>query len=271
MDLAWSGSAPLPFSSDNQCLFDLSKFGDDDTISSLEIMAASLYGSILSIDTKPLMKQRLTHTCLKHVRAAYENEKKQAIEGKVIEAPKVGLLAMVCHVVCAVDISKMDKMLLHQMASIAVEGLSSSKLFDPSAAYSSKNTSSKNLVLVAILKLLSVAPWSVPVSTNETMKQFLVPDHDPNSRFNRKANGFLLTLVTGLLQAYAVSDPSLEVSSKLLALQGLEAMAHVEGAKKYITTIQPAVVAVLAAAVNHPSGLLRQAAVDVRNAWYLIE
>ena len=88
---------------------------------------------------------------------------------------------------------------------------------------------------------------------------------------NKQANGFLLTLVTGLLQAYAVSDPSTEVSSKLLALQGLEAMSRVDGAKKAIMTIQPAVVSVLAAAVNHPSGLLRQAAVDVRNEWYLVD
>jgi hypothetical protein len=80
-----------------------------------------------------------------------------------------------------------------------------------------------------------------------------------------------LKLVTGLLKAYAVSDPSSEASSKLLALQGLEAMAHNDSARKQVAAIQPAVVAVLAAAINHPSGLLRQAAVDVRNAWYLIE
>ena len=153
----------------------------------------------------------------------------------------------ICHVICDIDLSKLDQMTLHQIASITVEGLSSSQLFDPNGVYSPTKTTSKNLVLVAILKLLSVAPESVP------------------------ASGFLLTLVTGLLQAYAVSDPSTEVSSKLLALQGLEAMSRVDGAKKAIMTIQPAVVSVLAAAVNHPSGLLRQAAVDVRNAWYLVE
>jgi hypothetical protein len=86
-----------------------------------------------------------------------------------------------------------------------------------------------------------------------------------------QVSGFLLTVVTGLLRAFAVSDPSSEVSCKLLALQALEGMAHVEGARKSASAIQPAVVAVLAAAMNHPSGLLRQAAVDVRNAWYLME
>lgn len=86
-----------------------------------------------------------------------------------------------------------------------------------------------------------------------------------------QVDGFLLTLVTGLLQAYAVSDPSSEVSTKLLALQGLVALTHLEGSKKAIASVQPAVVAVLGSAVDHPSGMLRQAAVDVRNAWYLVD
>jgi hypothetical protein len=169
VELAWSGNAPLPFSSDDQSRLDLSSFGEDAISSSLEIMAASSYGSMLSIDVKPLMKQRLIHTCLKYVKVAYEQERNQAEAGKTIAAPKVGLLAMVCHVICAVDISKIDKMIMHQIASILVEGLSSSKLFDPTVGYTSKNTSSKNLVLVAILKLLSVAPSSVPVSTIKTI------------------------------------------------------------------------------------------------------
>ena len=80
-----------------------------------------------------------------------------------------------------------------------------------------------------------------------------------------------MTLVTGFLRAYAVSHPSREVSCKLLALQGLEAMTHMQGAKQHMCAVKPAVVEVLAAAMNHPSGLLRQAAVDVRNAWDVLE
>lgn len=84
-------------------------------------------------------------------------------------------------------------------------------------------------------------------------------------------SGFALSIVTGLLRAYAVSDPVSEVSCKLLALQGLEGVAHMEHTKSSNSAIKPAVVAVLAAAMNHPSGLLRQAAVDVRNAWYVLD
>ena len=80
-----------------------------------------------------------------------------------------------------------------------------------------------------------------------------------------------MTLITGLLRAYAVSSPSSEISCKLLALQALEGMAHMDGARLSANSVRPAVVEVLAAAMNHPSGLLRQAAVDVRNAWYVLE
>jgi hypothetical protein len=83
-------------------------------------------------------------------------------------------------------------------------------------------------------------------------------------------NGFLLTVVSGLLRAYAVSSPSSEVASKLLALQALERMAFIEGARASAPNIRPAVVAILALALNHPSGLLRQAAVDVQNAWHVL-
>jgi hypothetical protein len=87
----------------------------------------------------------------------------------------------------------------------------------------------------------------------------------------RQVNSFLFSFVTGLLRAYATSDPTSEVSTKLLALQALEGVAHMDGASQSTAAIKPAVVAVLAAAMNHPSGLLRQAAVDVRNAWYVME
>ena len=78
-------------------------------------------------------------------------------------------------------------------------------------------------------------------------------------------------MVTGLLRAYASSEPSSEISCKLLALQALERMAEVDGAKQFSAAVKPAVVSIMAAALNHPSGLLRQAAVDVRNAWYSMD
>ena len=73
-----------------------------------------------------------------------------------------------------------------------------------------------------------------------------------------------------MLRAYAVSDPASEVGAKLIALQALEAMTTIEGAKTSAPNIKPAVVAILRAALDHPNGLLRQAAVDVQNAWHVL-
>ena len=72
------------------------------------------------------------------------------------------------------------------------------------------------------------------------------------------------------MRAYALSDASVAIGSKLLALQGLEALALIDGGNE-VVAIKSAVLSVLGAAVDHPSSLLRQAAVDVRNAWYTLE
>lgn len=164
VELAVVGKAQLPFTSGEDKQLDLSSIGDEKSSSKLRVVSASAYGSMLALDVKPLMKQRLTHTCLKYVKEAYEKEKSQAQTGNSIPPPNVGLVVLICHLICNVDLSKMDMMTLHQAAAITVEGLSSSELFDPSATFNPNNTMSKNLVLVAILKLLSVAPYAVPVS-----------------------------------------------------------------------------------------------------------
>lgn len=164
VELAVTGKASLPFIAGDDNQLDLSSMNGEQMASKIRVVAASAYGSMLDLDVKPLMKQRLTHTCLKYVKEAYEEEKRQAQAGNTIPPPNVGLMVLICHLICNVDLSKMDRVTLHQTAAIIVEGLSSSDFFDPTTPIDPKNTASKNLTLVAILKLLSVAPHSVPVS-----------------------------------------------------------------------------------------------------------
>jgi hypothetical protein len=239
VEVACNGIAQFPFTENTEKEFTLkaSAFENQHTIM---LSAASAYGSMLTDSrVKPLMKQRLMHASSKYIKAAYEAEREQARNSETVTPPPAGLLVVVSHIICISDFSKLDGTTLHQVSTLVVEGLSSSIFHSESKA----PTSSKNLVLAAALKVISVAPTVV--------------------------HGFALSIVTGLLRAYSISS---EVSCKLLALQGLEAVAHMEGARKSSTSsIQPAVVAVLAAAMNHPSGLLRQAAVDVRNAWYVLD
>jgi hypothetical protein len=154
----------LPFSSEDRNHLDFSEFEDGNGWSSLELNAASAYGSMLSVDgVKPLMKQRLTHISLKQIKMAYEKERDHARNGETVAAPRVGLLAIVCHVVCSSDVSKIDRSTLHQMATLAVEGLSSKIFLAKTGNEKSapKATAAKNLVLAAILKILCVAPTVV--------------------------------------------------------------------------------------------------------------
>ena len=226
----------------------------------LERNAASAYGSMLSGKLKPLVRQRLNHIGLKYIHAEYESESKQAATGEDIKSPRVGLLVVACHIVCCSDLMKMDKSDLHQIVILLLEGLNSCNLLHRQA---------KVLVLTTTLKLISVVPSSVRKSRHLACLFQVISSNLFCSCFNQ-VSSFLVTAVSGLLRAYAASDPASEVASKLIALQALERMANIEGARASAPNIKPAVVAILAAALDHPNGLLRQAAVEVQNAWYVV-
>jgi len=73
------------------------------------------------------------------------------------------------------------------------------------------------------------------------------------------------------MRAYAsCADGESQVACKLLALQVLEAVAQVQGSRDTLSALKPAVVSILGAAMNDSSSVLRYAAVEVRNAWYLV-
>lgn len=58
---------------------------------------------------------------------------------------------------------------------------------------------------------------------------------------------------------------------KMLALQGLvNATVFLEHAKSTLLALKPVVVSVLSSAADDPSSALRQATMDIRNAWYTL-
>ncbi len=157
LEVACKGNAQLPFSEEFKDTFDSAALGDS---TSVQLSAASAYGSILTVSTlKPLMKQRLMYTSLKFVKAAYEEERDQAKAGKAIKAPQVGLLAIVSHVLCNSDFARLDRLTLHQLCTLVIEGLSSA-IFQSAVdgGTSPFTTASKNLVLAAVLKVICVSP-----------------------------------------------------------------------------------------------------------------
>ena len=247
MEAACEGCAQLPFSSDpeSKSLNFSALFEEDHVQTALKLVSASAYGAIMMEDgIKPLMKQRLTHICIKHTKKLLDRESEHA---QSTDSSQIGLLVVVCHVVCTSDLSRFDRATIQSLATLLVRGFSSD-LFQVSSQFGSELPSeaakARTLVICALLKFLCVASTAV--------------------------NGFVLEMVSGLLRSYAVSDPSTEIGCKLITLQALEELAHLDGAKDSILAVKPAVIAILSSAMSQKNGLLRSAAVDVRNAWCLI-
>lgn len=243
VEIACEDKASIPYDPRGRTMSTKSK-GPFERVS-LQIAAASGYGALLVVDgMKPLMKQRLSHASLKFIKKIFDSESVQARQNEPVSAPSVGQLLVVCHFVCASDLSKFDRKTTHIAATVAVEGLSSD-LFQVGTKISDSAKMARTLVVCAILKLICTAPAAV--------------------------NGFVLSMVAGLLRAYAVSNPDSEIGCKVVVLQALEELSHLDGAKATISAVKPAVLSILESAMTQKSGLLRSTAVDVRNAWCLVD
>ncbi len=245
-ELACEGCAEFPIQHDgeNQKVDFSILFEQECVQTALRIAAASSYGAIIMEEgVKPLMKQRLTYGCIKYIKklSVREDENIQSVGLR-----HVGSLIVVCHIVCACDLSKFDQAILRSFATSLIRGFTSD-LFKGSSVLATKfedeTSKARTLVVSSLLKLLCTAP--------------------------KAADGLVLEMVSGLLRAYAVSDPYVEVGCKLITLQALEVLTHLDGAKDSILSVRPAVIAILASAMSQKNILLRSAAVDVRNTWCL--
>ena len=209
----------------------------------LRIIAASAYGAIMMEEgMKPLMKQRLTHICTNYIKKLCEKE-----QGNIPKSgDQIGRLMITCHLICASDLSKFDRSIIHLLATLVMKGFSTDVFRSSSQIatnFPAETAKARTLIVSTILKLLCIVPQAL--------------------------NGLVLEMVSGLLRSYAVSDPSSDVGCKLITLQALEALTRLDGAKDSIAAVKPAVIAILSSAMSQKNVLLRSAAVDVRNIWCL--
>ncbi|KAL7568751.1 hypothetical protein ACA910_021743 [Epithemia clementina (nom. ined.)] len=80
----------------------------------------------------------------------------------------------------------------------------------------------------------------------------------------------LLTVITGVLRAYATADGGdCSTCCKIVALQALEGMPTLLASTESISDVKPAVISILEQAMVDKSSILRHAAVEVRNSWFL--
>eukprot|EP00536_Pseudo-nitzschia_multiseries_P003969 jgi/Psemu1/302255/fgenesh1_kg.63_\ len=154
---------------------------------------------------------------------------------------------VVSNVICASDLSKFDQATSRLLATLLVRGFSSDLLHQSSqfgGKLLAEAAKSRTVVISALLKLLCICPAVV--------------------------NRHVLDIVSGLLRSYAIADPSTAVGCKLITLQALQELSYLDGARDSILAVKPAVIAILSSAMNQKNGLLRSAAVDVRNVWCLV-
>ena len=248
METACEGFATLPFlSTPEKRTYNLSRSIEEDHLQVwLQVVSASAYGAILmEDDVKPLMEQRVIHICLKYTKKIF-NEEDEQVEKISIH---IGLLMVVCYVVCASDLSRFDCVTARSLARVVVRGFSSAEIFQVTSLFGTKfpaeAAKARGLVISALFKFICISAQAV--------------------------DGLVLDVVSGLLRSYGVSDPNVEIGCKLVTLQALEAVAHLDGsAKATILQIKPAVISILSSAMTQKSCLLRSAAVDVRNTWCLL-
>jgi hypothetical protein len=157
--------------------------------------------------------------------------------------PAQGLLSALCQVVCSTNLRTVSCTTLQTAAEALTCSLSSARL----RAANQVDEALPEFVLASIVKLMSASPTSFPK---------------------------IYPLVTGSLLAFASAadlEQRSEVACKILALQVLDAVTRMHNSTETLKTIKPGVVSLLLTATNHPSGLVRAAVGEVRNAWYFID
>jgi Dos2-interacting transcription regulator of RNA-Pol-II len=258
IDLASGRATNEEFSiqSDTPAKIDLTVFDQyrKGSSTNLEVGAASAFGSILSCGgADSLWKQRIGFIGGNRLHANMANGPAK---------PSIGAVCVSAHLLCSTSnlssLPSKNGSSTELLTKIVVDSLSPPAGTDTAMASPQciLPTLVKKLVLTAIIKLLCVVPSSMTPS--------------------------LYSIVVGVMRAYASNVPDDSCCSqstverddtvcKVLALQALETIATVPGAPKdLLGTVKPAVVAILGAAMNEKSSVLRQAAVEVRNAWFVI-
>lgn len=243
MEIACKGQATLPFLSNSETVtFNFSGTTNEKSMLELKYVSASAFGAILNGDNiKPLVKQRLTHTCLRYV--------KEIMRDGIEKNSNVGLLMVVCHLVCSNDFSCFDNITTQNLAVKVVHGLTSEIFQDTSRSadnFPSDIIQARILVVITVLKFIRRRPEAL--------------------------NGCIFDIVAGLMRSYGVSNPYREIGCKVLTLQALGAVANLDdkSARAAVLQVKPAVTALLSMAISQRSVILRSAAVDVRNTWCLV-
>ena len=238
VDFACSGKSVLSSEGGNVVDIDISGLSSslgESSIRNIRMTAANSLGSLLSVDSMTsLTKQRLSMI------AGYRLK-----EWEDKATASVAQIAVSSNIVCTSTLRIVDDATVRILAEAVMKG------YAPSSTSAGAGLSNfgpvRRLLLAATLKLLT-----------------RIPDI-----FSRNVS----YIVVGVMRTFAVGgdeNSTPDVVVKLLGLQILESIPRLNGARDELLALKPVVLSILAFAMNHPSTLLRQAAVEVRNMWCVL-
>jgi len=248
IELSCTGASQFPFTEATLELVTPSDQGRKhpllDPASHAYILPASAFGGIISVQNGgPFWRQRMTHKTLPILSNALQ------LQAKSQNPPSLGTLAVVCHMICCLPGSILGESNIQQILPTMVAGLvyfsKNFKALAQSEMISSKPTDVLSIILAALTKILTISPEYVT-----------------------KLIGVIIPSL--LLLSSSTESSGMYIPKQLLVFQCLETIAKHTQARNSILREKDQVVAVLSALVDHPSMIIRNAVVQVRNVWYIL-
>lgn len=242
IDLACTTTATMTFQDVSHEPIDFNS-RELDGSSRLSIHAASACGSILSTGLDQILcHQRLVHIAFKRINECAYAARLQD-EKASLKMISIGFITAMCHIICSGSLENVNGKHVDVAAEIILCGLNPVRLKEAQHI----DATIPMLVLAAFIKLLGFSPKSFPN---------------------------IYPLITATLHAYTIfgdlNDKS-DLAGKILALQALADVAQMGNSAAAVKSTRAVVISLIGTATNHPSGLLRHAASEVRNAWFFVD
>lgn len=268
--MACNGSAAYPFS--NYAIEIRQEHKEDLTQNlthkdtEISILPALSFGNMLTVHGgSPFWRQRIVLKSLPEVIKAVQQHYKSQ------NPPSFGCLA-VCSILCCIPSSLLSHDERKNMVPILIAGLVhlSKQVHDVANVERSPHTLDVlGLNLAAIVKILSQTSEVVSALNNKFMLYILTNKFVRLSQL--KLVRFIGVIVPALLRLCVSATYNDEFLSKqMLALQCLENVAIATFPRNLKLKEQEHVVNALSTVDDHPSVIVRQAVVHVRNIWYTI-
>lgn len=175
IELACKRKAAVPFAKNANIEIDLLAFDSDGNLRSFGFAMRSVaaFGSMLGVeDRRPIWKQRLTHNTFKYIDPILKSEDQSGAKPTI---NSLGLVAIVCHIVCAGAFKNVNLAARGVAVRAVVKNLISGPFYDekylkdPGISY--EIVAVKKLVIASILKLACSDPGLV--SPNVKQAKFL--------------------------------------------------------------------------------------------------